>query len=100
MQHDDRVIYNFSYADRSTPHVPGYPLETQLNKTSVFESCESWDVILKDFIGFLEGIYGYNISDEVTMTTLEERCARTRYFTDDPDGDPEGEGEDGKEDWK
>jgi hypothetical protein len=97
MQHDDRVIYNFSYADRSTPHVPGYPLETQLHKTSVFESCESWDVILKDFIGFLEGIYGYNISEEVTITTMAERMARTR-FVDDPDGDPENE--DGKEDWK
>ena len=97
MQHDDRVIYNFSYADRSGTPVDGFPLETQLNKTSVFHSCESWDVILKDFIGFLEGIYGYNISDEVHMTTLEERCARNR-FVDDPDGDLEEE--DGKEDWK
>lgn len=71
---EDRVVYTFTYTDKSDP-VEGYPLETHLAKTSVFESATTWDAVLKDFISFLEGVYGYNISDQVEIYTAMQRLA-------------------------
>lgn len=86
----DKVIYTFSYVDKTDDSLGGsYPLETQHVKTSVFESCCTWDCVLKDFIRFLEGIYGYNISDNVEITTQMEklRQAFNKRFEDEQDDD-------------
>jgi hypothetical protein len=71
---EDKVVYTFTYTDKSGP-VEGFPLETHTAKTSVFESACTWDDVLKDFIRFLEGVYGYNISDQVEIYTAMQRFA-------------------------
>ena len=74
----DNVVYTFSYTDNDSPELDGYPLKTQTVKTSVFESCTTWDVVLTDFIRFLEGVYGYNISDNVEMHTFMSKLAKDK----------------------
>lgn len=38
-----------------------------------YEYGTSWDVVLQDFLQYLSGIYGYDISQKVSYETLEER---------------------------
>lgn len=86
----DKVVYTFSYVDKTDDSLGGsYPLETQHVKTSVFESCCTWDCVLNDFIRFLEGIYGYNISDNVEITTQMEKLQQefNKRFEDEQDDD-------------
>jgi len=71
---DDKVIYTFAYVDKQ--ECEGYPDETSLTKVSVFDSNSTWDIVLRDFIRFLEGVYGYNISDQIEIETARDRLDR------------------------
>jgi hypothetical protein len=71
---DNQVIYTFTYVDNQ--ECEGYPDETSLTKVSVFDSVSTWDVVLRDFIRFLEGVYGYNISDQIEIETARDRLDR------------------------
>jgi hypothetical protein len=71
---DNQVMYTFTHVDKH--ECEGYPDETCLTKTSVFDSASTWDVVLRDFIRFLEGIYGYNISDQIEIETARDRLDR------------------------
>jgi hypothetical protein len=85
MQRTDNVVYTFSYTDNDSPELDGYPLQTQTVKTSVFESCTTWDAVLKDFIRFLEGIYGYNISENVEIHSFMSRFVEDYKKDEDHD---------------
>ena len=62
------VTYNFSheaYDDEVTNDA--FPLSSESNKKIVLSDCATWVTVLGEFVGFLEGIYGYNISDSITI---------------------------------
>lgn len=82
VKHTQSFSYHYSDDREYEGMSEEFPLHTTLDKTSVFDDCATWDVVLRDFIRFLEGIYGYNISDQVQMSTIEERIAKTNFFTD------------------
>ena len=41
-----------------------------------YEDGTPWPVILRDFLSFLSGVYGYDIHKKVEYETLEERLER------------------------
>ena len=62
------VTYDFSHA----MHDPeassdAFPLSSESSKRIVMGDCATWVTVLGEFVGFLEGIYGYNISDSITI---------------------------------
>lgn len=81
MQKDDTVIYKFKHVDNCGIMDSEYPLHSEHTATHVFESSTTWHAVLNQFIHFLEGIYGYNISDQVHYETLEDKLARIKIRT-------------------
>lgn len=76
MQKDDTVIYRFSRVDNCGIMDNEYPISSKHKATHVFDSSTTWHAVLNQFIHFLEGIYGYNISDQVHYETLEDKLER------------------------
>lgn len=48
------------------------------HKKIVVSDAASWDEVLEQFVQFLGGCYGYDISDEVEYTTVEDRIQRAK----------------------
>jgi hypothetical protein len=46
------------------------------HKKIVVSDAASWDEVLKHFVTFLGNCYGYDISDEVDYTTVDDRVQR------------------------
>lgn len=86
MLKDDTVTYTFSHVDNNDAG-PDFPKSTQNISTVTFDSCVTWNAVLNQFIHFLEGIYGYNISDQVSYESTEERFKRVLgdYYDKDDD---------------
>lgn len=91
MQIKDTQTFKYQYYDGrnydDSNEEYGYPLSTEHSKVSIFSDCAPWDIVLRDFIRFLEGVYGYNISDQVEMSTMEERIAKAKFYTDADEDD-------------
>lgn len=87
VRHTQSFSYNYTDDREYEGMSDEFPLHTSSNKTSVFEDCAPWNAVLTDFIRFLEGIYGYNISEQVQMSTISERIAKSNYFTDTDEDD-------------
>lgn len=83
MQKDDTVIYRFNHVDTSGTPDSEYPISSEHTATHAFESSTTWHAVLNQFVHFLEGIYGYNISDQVHYETLEDKLERLRSRLDD-----------------
>ena len=83
MQKDDTVIYRFSHVDTCGTPDSEYPISSEHTATHAFESSTTWQAVLNQFVHFLEGIYGYNISDQVHYETLEDKLERLRSRLDD-----------------
>lgn len=78
MQKDDTVIYKFKHVDNCGIMDSEYPLHSEHTAMHVFDSSTTWHAVLNQFVHFLEGIYGYNISDQVHYETLEDKLERLR----------------------
>lgn len=83
MQKDDTVIYRFNHVDACGTPDSEYPISSEHTATHAFESSTTWHAVLNQFVHFLEGIYGYNISDQVHYETLEDKLERLRSRLDD-----------------
>lgn len=83
MQKDDTVVYEFKHVDNCGIIDSEYPLHSEHTAMHVFDSSTTWHAVLNQFVHFLEGIYGYNISDQVHYETLEDKLERLRSRLDD-----------------
>jgi hypothetical protein len=62
--------YVFKYDDEGEDHVEGFPLRKQFtHEVTVYES-ETWEVPLRSFVDFLSSVYGYDISQSLTVSSL------------------------------
>lgn len=91
MLKDDTVTYTFTHVDNNDAG-PDFPKSTQNYSTVTFDSCVTWNAVLNQFIRFLEGIYGYNISDQVSYESPDDRFKRVlgEYY-EDADGEDQDE---------
>jgi len=48
-----------------------------------YEYGVSWDEVLRDFISFLSGIYGYDIKSKVSFETLNDKLDRINKLLGD-----------------
>lgn len=62
--------YTFNFEEYDEIDVPGYPVTRDFEHRITLDSDSSWDVPLKSFVTFLSSIYGYDISESITIDVL------------------------------
>ncbi len=63
--------YSFSYSyDDGTEAIDGYPIKKSVLTSITINDTEAWDVPLAEFVDFLSQVYGYDISEKITITSL------------------------------
>jgi hypothetical protein len=62
--------YIFKYDDEGEDAVEGFPLRKQFTHEVTIAEGETWEVPLRSFTDFLSSVYGYDISESVTVNTL------------------------------
>jgi hypothetical protein len=62
--------YTFNFEEKDEIDVPGYPITRDFQHTITINSDEAWEVPLKSFVTFLSSIYGYDISESMSIDTL------------------------------
>jgi hypothetical protein len=62
--------YIFKYDDEGEEAVDGFPLRKQFTHEITIAEAEVWEVPLRSFVDFLSSIYGYDVSESVTVSTL------------------------------
>lgn len=70
--------FTYSYHDEDRDNDGEYPTSVSLEKHLTFDECATWDAVLKEFLLFLGHVYGYDITDQVSFMTLEDRLDRIR----------------------
>jgi hypothetical protein len=94
--------YSFAYFTKGNEDVADeYAIEDNLMRNIKYDANITWDCVLRDFIGFLSAIYGYDISDKVKFQTLEDKLNKIReendYSSDWPFDDEEEVNDKGEE---
>lgn len=63
--------YSFSYSyDDGSDAIDGYPIKKSIQTSVTINEAETWDVPLAEFVDFLSQVYGYDISDKITISSL------------------------------
>jgi hypothetical protein len=62
--------YTFNFEEYDEIDVPGYPVTRDFEHRITVDSASSWDVPLKSFVTFLSSVYGYDISESITIDVL------------------------------
>jgi hypothetical protein len=86
MANEDKVTYTFTYVDNNDAG-PEFPVNVEHSAKFVFDSATTWNAVLNQFVHFLEGIYGYNISDQVHTKSFEDRLADLEIYAEETDED-------------
>lgn len=61
--------YRFEYMEFDEEICHGVANNRTITFEAQFDECEQWEVPLKSFVDFLSSIYGYDISDQITLET-------------------------------
>lgn len=94
---DKTANYSFAYFTKGNTDIADeFAIDDNVLRNLTYDSFIPWSVVLRDFINFLSGIYGYDIGESVKFTTFEERLDRIReengYGADWPfDGDKDSD---------
>lgn len=62
--------YTLNFEEYDEIDVPGYPTTREFQHKITIDSAEPWEVPLKSFVSMLSSIYGYDISENITIETL------------------------------
>lgn len=84
MTETKRFVFAFEQHDSHARQQYEFPHRTQMQVTHDFDVDCTWDTVLRQFIQFLSGVYGYDISESVSYETLEEKLDRLRQTHYDP----------------
>lgn len=80
-----RVSYKFEHVDCDGD---------KMNFEFAFDDSATWDVVLDKFLKFLSAAYGYDISEQVSYTTFEDRLRAAESKLSDTSWDNEEENDD------
>lgn len=68
------VHYGFHYRVNGRDDVTDqFAIEDAMTRDLTYDDSITWDAILRDFIDFLSGIYGYDIGDQVKFRSLSQK---------------------------
>jgi hypothetical protein len=59
--------YTFKFEETDEINVPGFPTTRDFKHEITIDSAEAWEVPLKAFVDLLSSIYGYDISESITL---------------------------------
>lgn len=76
---ENTVNYSFAYYTKDrTSTADEFAIDDNMMRNVTYDDTITWDCVLRDFINFLSGIYGYDIGESVKFSTFEERLNRIR----------------------
>jgi hypothetical protein len=81
--------YSFAYYTKDNDDLDGsFAIDDNVMRNLAYGDNVTWPVVLRDFINFLSGIYGYDIGESVEFDTIDEKLAKLReerpeVFADD-----------------
>lgn len=71
--------YSFAYFTKDNDDIGDeFPIEDNLIRNLKYSDAITWQPVLRDFLSFLSGIYGYDIGKQVKFETFDEKMARIR----------------------
>lgn len=75
----DRVTYAFHYRSLDNHIIKDeWAINDVANRELTYDDGITWQCIVRDFLGFLSGIYGYDISSRVQFESFDEGLERLR----------------------
>lgn len=81
---NNRANYSFAYYVKNREDVADkFAVEDSVMRNLTYDDAITWDAVLRDFIDFLSGIYGYDIGNSVKFETFEEKLERIWEEQDD-----------------
>lgn len=81
-----RFVYSTEYPDQSD-----FPVEKTLEADMVFDDAATWDKVLDQFIQFLGNCYGYDLTNQVSYESIQDKLIRLK--DEHPDWDEWAEDE-------
>ena len=61
--------YTFKMIEVQHDTVSGCPNNRKIVYETEIDDCDIWEVPLKSFVDFLSSVYGYDISEQITLST-------------------------------
>ena len=75
----EKVNYSFAYFIKGREDLADhFAIEDNVVRNLAYDSAITWDVVVSDFLNFLSGIYGYDISKQVQFESFDEKVDRIR----------------------